>query len=519
MRFIRVIFVMIIMIGLCGRSVLAQEAAPATENVSSVTAEGLDQRIALDLRDMDVVDALKFLAMKAGINIIAGKDVSGRVSLFLKGVTTQDALSIILQANNLAYEKRGDLLYVMTDKEYKSIHGSEFNDIRKVKIINLKFAKPESVFKAVDVLKSDIGKVLVDEETGAVILMDTPDKIAEMELAIANLDRVTETKTFTLKYAKALDVEQILAKRLDAKKTGTVSVDTRNDALIVTAFSDRMKEIEELVKGLDKKTKQVLIEAKILKVILSDDFSMGINWSKVWEEAKLKGLNFTGSYGLSPAPTDFFRIGVGDDVDSGHGYSAIINIIKEYGETRNLSSPSIAVVNGQEAKMLVGTTQAYVTTTVATGGTTATTAAQVTFLDVGVQLTLTPNINDDGYVTMKIKPEVSSVDGTLSYQIAPSVNNEVPLVAKTTAETTIMIRDGRTIVIGGLRKDETVKRENKLPVLADIPLLGHAFKKTVNTSEKSEIVVFITPRIMSGDEDILNTASIGPKPKGTRSYE
>lgn len=493
-----------------------------TENSAVAKAdleEGLKQRIALDLRDMDIVDALKFLAQKAGINIIAGKDVSGRVTLFLKGVTTEDALNIILQANDLAYEKRGDLLYVMPDKEYKSIYGKNFNDVRKTKIINLKFAKPDSIFKAIDVLKSDVGKVLVDEETGAVILMDTPERIEKMEEAIANLDRFVETRTFTLKYAKPTDIEQILAKRLDAKKTGTISLDLRNDAVIITAFPDRMKEIEELIKSLDQKTKQVLIEARILKVILNDDYSMGIDWNKVWTEAKLKGLNFTGNYGLSPAPTNFMRIGVGDDVASGHDYSAIIQIVKEFGETRNLSSPSIAVVNGQEAKMLVGTTQAYVTTTVATGGTTATTAAQVTFLDVGVQLTLTPNINSDGYVTMKIKPEVSSVDGTLSYQIAPSVNNEVPLVAKTTAETTIMVKDGRTIVIGGLTKDETVNKENKMPVLGDVPLLGAAFKRTVRTSEKSEIVVFITPKIISGDEDIWNTTAEGPKPKGVRSYE
>jgi type II secretory pathway component GspD/PulD (secretin) len=498
---------------------------PSTDQSASEDApklsveESLQQRIALDLRDMDVVDALKFLAQKANVNIIAGKDVTGRVSLFVKGVTAQHALNIILRANDLAYEKRGDLLYVMTDKEYKATHGSNFNDLRKVKIINLKFAKPESVFKAVDTLKSDIGKVLVDEESGSVILMDTPEKIKEMEAAVENLDRVTETRTFPLKYAKTADVEQILAKRLDAKKTGMVSVDFRNDAVIVTAFPDRMKEIEEIIKGLDEKTKQVLIEAKIIKVILDDNFSMGIDWSRVFTEANLKGLNFAGNYALS-TPTDFFKIGVGNDVASGYNYSAVIQILKEYGDTRNLSSPSIAVIDGQEAKMLVGTTQAYVTTTVATGGTTATTAAQVTFLDVGVQLTLTPYINGDGFVTMKIKPEVSSVDGTLSYQIAPSVNNEVPLVAKTTAETTIMVKDGRTIVIGGLSKDETVKKENKLPLLGDIPVLGHAFKKTVNTSQKSEIVVFITPHIISGEDDVWSTASASsPKPKGTRSYE
>ncbi|MBI3602389.1 MAG: hypothetical protein HY209_05805 [Candidatus Omnitrophica bacterium] len=482
--------------------------------------EGLTQRIALDLRDMDIIDALKFLAMKAGINIIAAKDVSGRVSLFLKGVTTQDALTIILQANSLAYEIRRDVLYVMTEKEYKAIHGSNFSDTRKVKILNLKYAKPEAVFKAVDTLKSDIGKVMVDEESGAVILMDTPERISEMEKAVADLDQVTLTKTFILQYAKAKDLEPILAKRLDAKKTGTVAVDERSDQLIVTAFPDRMQEIEDLIRSMDKKTKQVLIEARILKVILNDNFSMGVDWNRVWTEAKLKGLNFTGVFPLAPAPTNFLRIGAGNDAATGFNYSAVVQILKEFGETHNLSSPSIAVINGQEAKMLVGTTQPYVTTTVAAGTVTATTAAQVSFVDVGVQLTLTPFINNDGYVTIKIKPEISTVDQPFTYSLAPGVNNTVPIVSKTTAETTVMIKDGRTVIIGGLRKDDKVKTVNKVPVLGDIPFLGVAFRNTVNTMEKTEVVVFITPHIISGGDDSGATVDASQlKPRGMRSYE
>ena len=512
LRLFLIMFVFFSFVHFSTQYVFAQEKSRSIE-------KGLEQRIALDLRDVDVIDALKFLATKADINIIVGKNVAGRVSLFLKDVTTEDAFNIILKANNLAYEKRGNLLYVMTDKEYKEIHGDDFHDMRELKIINLQFAKPDSVFKAIDILKSDVGNVLVDEETGAVILMDTPDKIKDMESAIENLDRVMETRTFDLKYAQVADVEAVLAKRLDAKKTGSVSADYRNDAVIVTAFPERMKEIERLIAGMDQKTRQVLIEAKILNVILNDNFSMGVDWNKVFEETKMKGLNFTGSYTLTPTPTEFFRIGVGDDMDSGHGYSGVMQILQEYGKIDNLSSPSIAVVNGEEASILVGTTQAYVTTTVATGGTTSTTAAQVTFLDVGVQLKLTPYINSEGYVKMKIRPEISSVDGTISYQIAPSVNNEVPLVAKTTADTTIMVKDGRTIMIGGLKKDNNNLNERKLPVLGDIPFLGSAFKRTVQTTEKSEIVVFITPRIISGDEDIWNTATTDMAPRETRGYE
>lgn len=478
--------------------------------------DAVNQVMTLDLRDIDVVETLKFLAMKGSINIIASKDVAGRVSLFLKDTTIKDALDIILLANNLAYEKRGDILYIMTDNEYKMLHGENFKDTRRVKMVSIQYARPESIFKAVDLIKSEIGKVIVDEESGTVILMDTPEKIKKMEEVVTNLDYPVQTKTFALQYARAKDVQAILISRLDAKKTGTISTDERSNQVIISALPERMKEIEELVKDLDKKTKQVLLEVKILKVVLEDDFDMGIDWDRVWDEASKHGLNFAGDFAFPATITNFFKIAVGDDYTAGHDYSAIVKILQEFGETRNLSSPSIAVCDGEEAKIHIGRTEAYVTTTIATGSTTSSTAAQVTFLDVGVSLTVTPIINDDGYVKMKIKPEISNVDDSLTYKIAADVDNTVPLVARTSAETTVMAKNGTTIIIGGLKKDEKIKTVDKIPFLGDIPFLGAAFRKTSDELEKTEVVVFITPHIITGD---VNAADEVMKLKNVKAAE
>ncbi len=506
---------------ICSSLTYAQEPAPAEspaigiESASGSDSGGLNQHMALDLRDMDIVDTLKFLAIKGGINIIASKDVTGRVSLFLRDVTIKDALDIILIANNLAYEKRGSILYVMTEAEYKALHGENFKDTRKVRTYNLKYAKPESAFKTIDMLKSEIGKVLIDEESGMVVMMDTLEKLEGMRQALIQLDRPNETRTFSLQYAKAKDVQTALAMRLDAKKTGSVTLDEKNNQVVVTALPDRMKEAEGLVKSFDKKTKQVLLEAKILKVILSDDFDMGIDWDVVWKKVSSEGFSLAGDFAFPSATSNFLKMTVSNSTSKREPYSAIAKALQEFGETRNLSSPSIAVVNGEEAKIVIGRSEAYVTTTLATGSTTSSTAAQVTFLDVGVQLIVVPTINDDGYVTMKIKPEVSSVDDQLTYQIAADVNNTVPLVAKTTAETTVMVKDNNTIIIGGMRKDEKVKTVDKFPILGDIPFLGMAFRKTSEKLEKTEIVVFITPHIISGDKDVVDEA---PKPKDIRGY-
>ena len=489
-------------------------AADATGPAALSVDEALNQHMELDLRDLDIVDVLKFLAMKGGINIIVSKDVAGKVSLFLKDVSIKDALEIILQANNLAYEKRGDIIYVMTDAEYKSIKGNNFKDTRQIRLFNLKYTKPDAVFKALDTLKSDIGKLIVDEETGTVVVMDTPEKIKSMEPVIADLDQRPSTMTFTLQYAKAKDVYTMLLTRLDVKKTGTVTMDERENLIIVTALPNRMKEVEEVVKSLDKKTKQVLLEVKILKVVLSDHFNMGVDWNKILTSVKKGGVNISNVFNTtSSTSTNYFQLGMGG---SGHNYSAIVKALEEFGETRNLSSPSIAVTNGELAKIHIGTSQPYVTTTQATGSTTSSTSAQVTFIEVGVQMEVTPVINDEGFVTMKIKPEVSSVDSTYSYQIAAQVNNTVPIVARTTAETNVMVKDGTTIIIGGLRKDEKIKTVTKVPFLGNIPLIGAAFRSKKEDVEKDEIVVFITPHIISGDTPASDE---GLKPKGIRVQE
>jgi type II secretory pathway predicted ATPase ExeA len=365
-----------------------------------------------ETKDMDIVDALKFLGQKGDINIIASKGVEGRVSLFLKDVSIKDALDIILLANNLAYEVRGEILYVMTEDDYKAVHGENFKDKRKVRMFKLKYAKPEAAFKALEMIKSEIGKLVVDEDSGSIVLMDTPEKLKLLEKSLEDMDRPGQTRVFSLQYAKAEDVVSALSTRLDAKKTGTIQADKRSNQVVVTALAERMKEVEGLIKSLDKKTKQVLLEARILKVILSDDFDMGVDWDKVWQKAEKYGIKFFGDFAFPAATSTFFKIAAGNDVITGETYAATVKILQEFGETRNLSSPSIAVIDGQEAKIMIGTRRAYVTTTIETGGTTATTAAQVQFVDVGVQLYVTPTINDEGFVTMKIKPEVSNVDST-----------------------------------------------------------------------------------------------------------
>ena len=473
-----------------------------SKQVSSTISSNLEKKMALDLRNMDVVDVLKFLAQKGNINIVATKEVKGKVSLFLKEASIKDALEIILLANNLAYEKKGNIIFVMTEKEYAALYGTKFKDRREVRTVKLRYARPDYAFEMLKILKSDIGKLVIDDESGLILILDTPEHLKKMLEAVKKIDQPSATKVFSLQYARAEVVKSALIGRLDAKKVGSIIADKRSNQVIIRALPERMKEIERLIKKLDTKTKQVLLEVKIIKVTLSDDFDMGISWdSNLTLRGNLK-------MDLTKGSRSFFEIGT----LTADEYVTTLKALRTFGESKNLSSPSIAVVNNEEAKIHIGTREAYVTTTTTTGQTTSTTAEEVTFIDVGVQLIVTPSINDEGFITMKIKPEVSNVASTYTTPTA----NKIPIVDTTEAETTVIVRDGATVVIGGLKKDEKIEMIKKIPLLGSLPILGMLFRKTVRETENTELVVFITPHIISGATDIVDEQK---KAKPIRGYE
>ncbi|MBN1405844.1 MAG: hypothetical protein JW946_04925 [Candidatus Omnitrophica bacterium] len=499
-------------------------------------AEGMEGRLSLDLRNIDVVDALKFLSMKARVNIIATKNVTGRITLMVEDVRVQDVFDIMLRSNGLAYTKESDIYNVMTEDEYKELFGKKFSDIRQVKTFKLRYAIPEQAFSVLDALKSDIGRVLVEPDSGTALVMDTPDKIKDIDGAIAALEEKNMVEVFNLKYAKAKDIEEQLKLQLDSKKVGTVKADERSNQVIVQALPERMAQVKKIIEALDSKTKEVLIDTKIIKVKLSDAMESGVQWEGLVNLGKRFGMTYMGSYPFSPiqATTSAFRtrsqvydalqndigsypssglttpatagsvVSPGEEihvgiVDKDLDLDAVVKYLQSLENTQILSNPKIAVINNQEARIHVGERQAYVTTTTTTGQTTTTVSEEVTFVDVGIQMAVTPTINDDGYVTMKIKPEVSSVTSTLT---TPS-GNKIPIIDTSMAETTVMVKDGSTIIIGGLRKEEKTKESEGVPFLSKIPILGFLFKNKSEGVERTELLVMITPHIVSGD--ILTT--------------
>lgn len=539
------ILILLLITILVSSAISAQEdAAGPTDRIKDITDRGIapipggmQAKISLDLRNIDIVDALKFLAVKTGINIVATKNVSGRVTLMVEKVLVKDIFDIMLRSNELAYVTHGDIYNVMTEDEYKTRHGKRFSDIRQVKTFRLKYAIPEQAFAMLDTLKSDIGRVLVEPDSGTALIMDTPEKIKEIKEALGTLEQKNMIRVFNLDYAHAKDVEQQLKVQLDAKKVGTIKADEQQNLVIVQALPDRMEEIERFIEALDKKTKEVLIDAKIIKIKLSDQLDKGVEWEGIMKIGERYGMTYfgstpfgvvqkaadawrdrrdalhdlkgrVGSYpssgfeteasftGSTVSPGEAMHLGI---VDRLRDVDAVVKYLNTLGNTQILSNPKIAVLNNQEARIHVGERQAYVTTTTTTGQTTTTVSEEVTFVDVGIQLAVTPIINQKGYIRMKIKPEISSVTG----QLETPTGNKIPIIDTSMAETTVLVKDGSTIIIGGLRKEEKTGSSEEVPYLGKIPIVGFLFQSSRKKIEKTELMIMITPHIVSGD--ILTT--------------
>ncbi|MDD5496525.1 MAG: secretin N-terminal domain-containing protein [Candidatus Omnitrophica bacterium] len=455
-------------------------------------------KVSFELKGMDVVEVLKMLAVKGSLNIVIGPTVQGKVTMFLKDVSVDDAFEIILAANNLAVERKGDIIYVMPQKEYEIIYGERYGEKRDIRVFQLTNAKASEAGKTLASIKTKIGRVVVDKDSNTIIFIDSPQTISEAADLIEKIDMPMVTKIFELNYASAKDLKDRVQEML-TKDVGVLKIEERTNKLIVTDTGRRIEDIERAIGSFDEKVQQVLIDAKIIQVSLDDVYKLGIDWQAVirqlGKEVTLRNaFAFTGAGAFIPGGEILIGSFASGD------FAALIQILKTIGDTNTLSNPRVVTMNNQEAKILVGTNQPYATNTVTQGTATTTTATNLTFIDIGVKLYVTPTINRDGYITMKLRPEVSAQSGTYTYG-TPATN--VPIISTTQAETNVMVKDGTTIIIAGLIKDERSGSVNKVPWLADLPIIGNAFRRTSNEIKKSELAIFLTPRIISPDVDQL----------------
>ena len=484
-------------------TVVADEQAQAAEMPGVSESATKTERLTLELQGVTIFDVFKILSKKSGLNIVAGKNVQGQVSIYLQDVPVRDALKTILQSQGLASVEEDGIIKVMTEEEYLKKYGRPYEDARITKAFDLRFASAETLAGKLAEIKSSHGKIITEVRTNTLIITDLPKVLEETEKLIRESDQPQESEIFHLDYTKVEDLEPKLKAMMEGTG-GKLEIDKRSNRVIVFDISSRIQRIGALVKAFDVKTQQVLIDARIVEVRLSDAYRKGINWQEIIEQVgDFDTLKALAPLAVSPptgaASLATLALGSGQD-----DLQVVLDLLERVGKTNLLSSPRIMVVNNEEAKLAVATREPFVSQTVVQTVNSTNTADNVQFVDVGVTLKVLPRISHDNHVELKIKPEVSSSSRSLELQgVAQGSNTtftrtRIPIVTTQELMTTVLVKSGTTLVIGGLIQDQQAKVSSRVPILSSIPLFGRLFESNTDDFTKTELVIFITPQINPG---------------------
>jgi general secretion pathway protein D len=502
---LKVILFFSLITGIWVPPVHAEGEAQATEVAVAAPIERSD-RLTLELQAVSIFDVFKILSKKSGLNIVAGKNVQGQVSIFLQDVPIREALMTILQSQGLAGVEEDGIIKVMTEDEFLKKFGRPYGDTRVTKYFHLNHASADALASKLLDSKTAYGKIVTEPRTNTLIVTELPNVLDEMEKTIQESDQPQQTEVFRLDYTKAEELEPKLKSFMEGT-SGKMEVDSRSNRIIVFDIPSRIDRIRDIVKAFDVKARQVLIDAKIIEVQLTDANRKGINWREIISKAgQFDAVSIVAPLTVSP-PTGVSSLSTLTLGSSQNDLQVILDLLERVGKTNLLSSPRLTVMNNEEASLAVATREPFVSQTVVQTNNSTNTADNVQFVDVGVTLKVQPRISHDRYVEMKIKPEVSSSTRSLELEGVSQGSNTaftrtvIPVVTTQGLETTVLIQSGHTLVIGGLIQDHQSKQSSRVPVLGNLPLVGRAFQSNSDDFTKTELVVFLTPQIMDPSEN------------------
>jgi type IV pilus secretin PilQ/predicted competence protein len=298
------------------------------------------------------------------------------------------------------------------------------------------------------------------------------------------------TQVIPLRFIAATDLKNQIAPLIT--KAGMVVADERTNAVVVTEMSSNIRRLLKMIQALDTRTPQVLIEALIVEVTLTDEMKLGIEWSYNGN-FNAEGDRFRAEGGQAFSLAGTISEGLRYTIfRSDQNLRMILQALATNKNVNVLSTPHIMTLNNQPATIKVGEEVPVLTQTRNIQG--GETIRSFDYKAVAVELEVTPRINPDREVQMKVHPMVKKILGF-------NAELNAPILATREAQTSVLVKDGQTVVIGGLMKDDRSVNESKIPILGDIPLLGYAFKRKGSVREKTELLVFLTPRVITGAEE------------------
>ncbi len=423
-------------------------------------------------KGMRITDALRFLSAKYQKNIVPSSKVDGLVTITnLYDVTFEEALDAIL-GYGYKYDTEDNFIKIYTTEEYKKI--KEDKDRMITKVFTLYYISAAEAEKLISPVLSKVGAI--QASTPAETVVPTGESIS----------------------------------------SGSSGGDSMalNDTVVIRDYPENIAEAEKLLKELDARPKQVLIEATILSATLNENMKLGVDLNL------LAGVSLTGTSATSdiasgdtvsrgstattpirqiatgtagaPMETSGFATAGGSGLRIGitsGDVAAFITALEEITDTTILANPKILAINKQLGQVYIGNKIGYVSQTTQTQ---TSTTQQVEFLETGTKLSFRPYIGGDGYIRMDIQPKDSS--GTLKL-------NNIPDESSTELATNIIVKDGQTIVIGGLFRDVVITSRSQIPLLGDLPLVGALFRSTNDRSQRQEVIVLLTPHIIEEAEE------------------
>jgi type IV pilus assembly protein PilQ len=390
-------------------------------------------------KDTSIRDALTVLSERFNVNIVPSTVVTGQIGFTkLRDVTFEQAMEDVL-GSEFMYEQVGPTIRVYSQAEYDAMR----LDVRRMvhKVFTLYYISAEEAQRMIEPILS----------TGGVIQSSSP---AEREGATVDSSIAAVTGGDTM---------------------------ADNDRLIVRDYPEAIADVEILLSELDVRPKQVLVEATIMSARLTEDTEFGIDWENL------------GDVAVNAVQSGFARPGTGMNVGiSSDHFEAFIRALEEITDTTLLANPKILAVNKQLGQVYIGKKIGYRDSS-GVGLSGEVVEGEVKFLETGTKLSFRPYIGNDGYVRMDIFPKDST----------GNLNSEgVPDETSTELATNIIIKDGQTVVIGGLFRDQITRTRNQVPLLGNLPILGGLFRGHKDTTTREEMVILLTVHIIGASDQI-----------------
>ncbi len=368
-----------------------------------------------------------------------------------------------------------------------------------------------------------------DTRTNSVIAAGTEEYLKLAEKLIRELDeQEIEDRTnlvYQVKFSKAEDMEAALKSHFDnisklyrelgdeeaklrqIEREVSVVADTKTESLLISASPRYESQVMKMVNELDRPPPQVMVQVLIAEVTLDDRVELGLEFAV--QDLLFSETAYVGNNNMIKGPDNNFDFVAGTDLGAagstlggfsftitGEDFNFLLRALQSEGKLEVLSRPAIMAEDNQKASISIGQEVPFVRgVSILSDGRTQT---NIDYEKVGIILDVTPFINPDGYVSLDVAPEISGITDS-SVQVTEGIF--APIFNKRTAETTVTVKDGETIVIGGLITSEDENRETKVPILGDIPGLGNLFRATVTSKTKTELLIVLTPVVVRNERE------------------